>query len=186
MATKEILRSDVKRQFLNLSRTEYQLRSKQVQAALLADPAWQRADMIGLTVSTPQEIDTYGLLEAAWASGKRTAVPKADAEHKSLAFYEIKDFDELSPAFAGILEPKASREKYVAAQRLELLVVPGFVFDAKGYRIGFGGGFYDRFLAEHKIPSCSIGLNFQYVDRLEPEVHDMPVDQVFIEGKEEL
>ena len=123
-----------------------------------------------------QEVRTVPMLEQAIRDGKAVAVPKC--YDRDMRFIYISDFDkEVAPGYAGIPEPIADGP--VADDKTALVLMPGMAFDPKGHRIGYGGGFYDRFLAEEPDhPTLALCYGFQMVDHLETEEFDIPVDMV--------
>ena len=123
-----------------------------------------------------QEVRTVPMLEQAIRDGKRVAVPKCYGEE--MRFIYINDFvTEVAPGYANIPEPVADGP--VADDTTALVLMPGLAFDPQGHRIGYGGGFYDRFLAnEPDHPTLALCYGFQMVEHLETEEFDIPVDQV--------
>ena len=123
-----------------------------------------------------QEVRTVPMLEQAIRDGKRVAVPKCYGEE--MRFLYISDFEnEVAPGYANIPEPIA--DEPVADDKTALVLMPGLAFDPQGHRIGYGGGFYDRFLAEEPDhPTLALCYGFQMVDHLETEEFDIPVDMV--------
>ncbi len=123
-----------------------------------------------------QEVRTVPMLEQAIADGKRVAVPKCYGQ--DMRFIYISDFEkEVAPGYANIPEPIADGP--VADDTTALVLMPGLAFDPQGHRIGYGGGFYDRFLAdEPDHPTLALCYGFQMVDHLETEEFDIPVDMV--------
>ena len=123
-----------------------------------------------------QEVRTVPMLEQAIRDGKRVAVPKCYGQ--DMRFIYISDFEqEVAPGYANIPEPIADGP--VADDPTALVLMPGLAFDPKGHRIGYGGGFYDRFLAdETDHPTLALCYGFQMVDHLETEEFDIPVDMV--------
>ena len=93
---------------------------------------------------------------------------------------EIKSMDDLAPGAYGILEPKNPVESDV---KFDFMLVPGLCFDKNKYRIGYGGGFYDRFIDKIGEDSCKVSIvyDFQLVDDLNPEEFDRPVDKLIIQ-----
>ena len=123
-----------------------------------------------------QEVRTVPMLEQAIRDGKRVAVPKCYGQ--DMRFIYISDFEqEVAPGYANIPEPIADGP--VADDTTALVLMPGLAFDPQGHRIGYGGGFYDRFLAdEPDHPTLALCYGFQMVDHLETEEFDIPVDMV--------
>ena len=130
-----------------------------------------------------QEVRTVPMLEQAIRDGKRVAVPKCYGEE--MRFLYITDFvNEVAPGYANIPEPIA--DEPVAQDKTALVLMPGLAFDPQGHRIGYGGGFYDRFLAaEPDHPPLALCYGFQMVEHLETEAFDIPVDQVLWADPEE-
>ena len=122
-----------------------------------------------------QEVRTVPMLEAALADGKRVAVPKVYGEE--MRFIYLTDLTRVSKGYAGIPEPMDDAP--IAEDDTALVLMPGLVFDPQGHRIGYGGGFYDRFLSqEPHHPTVALCYDFQVVEQLETERFDIPVDLV--------
>lgn len=122
-----------------------------------------------------QEVRTVPMLERALTEGKQVAVPKVYGDE--MRFVYLTDLTQVSDGYAGIPEPIADGP--VAEDKTALVLMPGLAFDREGYRIGYGGGFYDRFLAqEPEHPTVALCYDFQMFDRLETEEFDIPVDLV--------
>lgn len=122
-----------------------------------------------------QEVRTVQMLEQAIRDGKRVAVPKCYGEE--MRFIWMDDLTQVAPGYANIPEPIADGP--IADDETALVLMPGLAFDPQGHRIGYGGGFYDRFLAqEPNHPTLALCYGFQMVEKLETESFDIPVDQV--------
>lgn len=122
-----------------------------------------------------QEVRITGLLEQALVEGKRVAVPKVYGDE--MRFIYLEDLSQVEKGYAGIPEPVADGP--VADDKEALVLMPGLAFDRQGHRIGYGGGFYDKFLAkEPQHPTAALCYEFQMMDALETEEFDIPVDLV--------
>ncbi len=122
-----------------------------------------------------QEVRTVPMLERALRDGKRVAVPKCYGEE--MRFIYLDDLSQVAPGYANIPEPMADGP--VANDETALVLMPGLAFDPQGHRIGYGGGFYDRFLAqEPNHPKVALCYDFQLLPHLETEEFDIPVDLV--------
>ena len=144
---------------------------------VLDSPAWARSRTVHTYVSSlPGEVDTHPLIDAARAHRKRLLVPIVTGRGEPLRHAEIDGLGELSRTPLGLLQPASPRFVEAAA---DLVLVPGVLFDRRGFRIGRGGGFYDRFLAA-LAGGVTIGLIYDefLVDRVPTEDHDVPVDAV--------
>lgn len=122
-----------------------------------------------------QEVRTVPMLRRALEEGKRVAVPKVYGD--DMKFIYLDDLSQVAKGYAGIPEPVADGP--VAQDETALVLMPGLAFDRAGHRIGYGGGFYDKFLArEPHHPTVALCYDFQVMDRLETEEFDIPVDLV--------
>lgn len=120
------------------------------------------AQNIMFYVSFKSEVVTYDMIRESLQKGKRIFVPITKLKEKKLIISEIKDFDkELELSTYGILEPKEEFQKIYNLNLLNLIVVPGVAFDLKGNRIGYGGGYYDKFLRSISPKVYKIGLCFE-------------------------
>lgn len=146
---------------------------------LFASPKWQQANTVGLTLSFPFEIDTAPIIQRAWAENKNVGLARVDAPGK-MNFYSYQQNDELLPSKFGIPEPNPTTAPLLSAGQLDLILVPGIVFNRSNQRIGFGGGFYDRYLAPYKGATIALAFSFQLRDDWEAGAHDLPVSQVIV------
>jgi 5-formyltetrahydrofolate cyclo-ligase len=122
-----------------------------------------------------QEVRTVPMLERALADGKRVAVPKVYGDE--MRFIWMTDLSQVEKGYSGIPEPVA--DDPVADDPHALVLMPGLAFDPQGHRCGYGGGFYDKFLAaEPNHPTLALCYEFQMLPHLETEAHDIPVDYV--------
>ena len=122
-----------------------------------------------------QEVRTEPILLQALKDGKKVAVPKVYGE--TMRFIYLEDLSGIEKGYAGIPEPVA--DEPVAQDEKALVLMPGLAFDKEGHRIGYGGGFYDKFLsAEPGHPTVALCYDFQMLPNLETEEFDVPVDLV--------
>lgn len=122
-----------------------------------------------------QEVRTVAMLEQAIRDGKRVAVPKCYGD--TMKFIYMDDLSKVESGYAGIPEPIA--DDPVADDKTALVLMPGMAFTEKGDRMGYGGGFYDKFLAaEPEHPTLALCYDFQMVESLPTEEYDIPVDCV--------
>lgn len=161
-------------QLTDEKREEY---TKQISTQLFSLNEWKRAKVIGITISIPPEVPTLHIIEQAWREGKEVAIPKCNPENKTMQFKKITSFEQLESVYSGLLEPVENTLK-VMPEDINLLVVPGLAFTIDGYRLGFGGGYYDRFLSGYKGSTVSLAFECQLIDELPTELHDIPVHQV--------
>lgn len=150
-------------------------RDEKIVHTVLSLPAWQQAHTVALTLSLELEITTHPLIDAALEAGKSVFVPKVTRQ--GLTFHRIRSFDDLEPGVMGILEPTTPQTN----ERIDICIVPGRVFNRSGYRIGWGGGYYDRFLATFTGTTISLAYDVQLLTDLPVEPHDIPVQLIVTE-----
>ena len=172
---KKALRRQIGEKKSALTALEIEERSRALAEKLYETPQYRAAKSLYAYLSFNQEVRTNPIIERAWADGKRVAVPKVIG--KDMVFIWLTGFDQLGPGYYGITEPIENGP--VADDGTALVLMPGLAFDPDGHRVGYGGGFYDRFLeAEPNHPLVALCYDFQLFDHLEVEVHDIPVDRV--------
>ncbi|ANU11174.1 5-formyltetrahydrofolate cyclo-ligase [Planococcus antarcticus DSM 14505] len=161
---------------------EYRKKSETVISRLLEDPVFVEADTIGMTLSAFPEVDTFRLLEICWAAGKKVATPKCHPASRGMDFRVIEHKDQLEVVYMKLQEPIVSTTTYVKPNAIDLLIVPGVVFSKQGFRIGFGGGYYDRFLANYTGATRSLAFDRQIAESIPVESHDLPVQGIYTES----
>ena len=145
---------------------------------LFATPQYREARSLYAYLSFNQEVRTAPIIERAWADGKRVAVPRITGGE--MAFIWIDSFDSLAENRFGIPEPVG--DGHVADDAHALVLMPGLAFDTSGHRVGYGGGYYDRFLArEPGHPLIALCYGFQLFEHLDAEAHDIPADMIITE-----
>lgn len=172
---KKELRSQIKAAKKAMTQEEIDRLSTQLCDAFLETPEYKAATTIYGYLPYNQEVRTWRLLEQAMKDGKKVAVPKVYGD--DMRFIYLEDLNAVSSGYAGIPEPLADAP--VAQDPTALVLMPGLAFDREGHRIGYGGGFYDRFLEnEPEHPTVALCYHFQMMERLDTEEHDVPVDRV--------
>lgn len=129
--------------------------------------------------SLPEEVDTQAILHRVLSEKKEILLPVMDGKKKKLIFYKIRDLKkDLRLGVYGILEPDPAKTRRVKAAEIECVLVPGVAFDRQGYRLGRGGGYYDRFLKTVRARTTKVGLgfSFQAVDHIPKNKHDVRLD----------
>jgi|SRR5699024_481628 len=164
-----------------INKSQKQYIEKQLLFWLTQFNYWKHASTIGITASQKIEWDTNIIIETAWSQNKKVYVPKCYPEKKQLVFYKLDNFDQLENGYANILEPNPNVTSSVNKTQIELLLVPGILFDSRGYRIGFGGGYYDRFLQDYPNNTVSLASKHQVIEFLPNDPLDIPVQQILTE-----
>lgn len=175
---KAILRKQMIKTLEQLPKKQKQKKERLMQQMLFASHSWQQASSIGVIRALPFEFDTQPIFAQAIKENKRIAVPKTI--DKALHFFEV-DGDTLYQKSAfGVEEPISEK----AALELDLVLVPGLIFSTAGYRIGFGGGYYDRFLSTYRGDTISLVFSEQINDAWQPEAFDIPVAKIITDSYE--
>ena len=172
---KQELRRAIRERKRAMTEEEIVERSNALAEKFYNSPAYQAASTIYGYLPYNQEVRTVPMLQRALDEGKRVAVPKVYGEE--MRFIYLEDLTQVSKGYAGIPEPIADAP--VAEDQQALVLMPGLAFDPRGHRIGYGGGFYDRFLAkEPHHPTLALCYEFQMQAHLDTEEFDIPVDTV--------
>lgn len=128
-------------------------------------------------------METLSIIKRRLAEERPVLLPKTLINEKRLAVYRISSMDDLAPGSYGILEPTESKVQEVHPADIDLVLVPGSVFDRRGGRYGYGGGFYDRFLSQEAPGALRIALafSFQVFDNIFLQSHDQLMDYIVTE-----
>ena len=179
--TKTMIRKKLLARRSDLSAEECRVFSEEIQRRFLETPLFRRSRVVGLYSPVRNEVLTSEIFHAAAALGKGTAYPRV--RDCSLEFIEVRGLADLQVGAFGIREPRGERR--VALNDFDLLIVPGVVFDREGGRLGYGKGYYDRFLAGEGFRGKRVGLCYelQLVPLLPRERHDVLMDVVITEQR---
>lgn len=175
------LRKSIIKKLKELPKSEKLQLENKLSEQLVASPIWKKTNSIGITISQGFEWNTRAIIERAWAEDKQVSVPKCEPKKKLLEFYRFRSYDELEVVYYNLLEPKPDAGKRMEKEKIGLLIVPGLLFDKQGFRIGFGGGYYDRYLAEFTNDTISITSSSQLVEQLPRDTYDIPVKHIITE-----
>ena len=172
---KTALRREIREKKRAMTELQIEEASRRLGEKFIASSYYQAAQTIYGYLPYNQEVRTVPMLEQALKDGKRVAVPKVYGEE--MRFIYLEDLSQVEKGYAGIPEPIADAP--VADDPEALVLMPGLAFDPQGHRIGYGGGFYDKFLErEPNHPTVALCYDFQMLESLETEEHDIPVDLV--------
>ena len=174
---KSELRKQVLQEMKAIPRTQKVTMDLALTERLLQHPFYQEAKIIATYLSFPHEFQTQELIEQALKDGKKVLIPKTYP--KGRMDFVIYDPQQLVKTSFGLLEPQGVLE-VVDASQIDLIHVPGLAFTTEGYRIGYGGGYYDRYLKHFSGHTLSTVYHYQ-VQEFIPENHDIPVEEVLID-----
>lgn len=147
---------------------------------------YQNASTIMAYVDFRNEVPTSGIIQNALANGKKIAIPITDIKNKKLTPSLLHDFPgDLAPGAWGILEPRPECIRPIDPEEIDLVIIPGVAFDEVGNRLGYGGGFYDRFLLRTRRDVILLALAFEL--QIQPHVysdkHDIPMQLLVTEKR---
>lgn len=191
-AEKKELRRTFRRLRKDMSAAEKMASDAAIAKQLLQSTPYREARLLLAYHSLPQEIDTDCIIRSAWEQGKTVAVPLCDPQTHGMVFYRITSPDDLYPGAYGIAEPDPQRCLPVIPDKKSLCLVPAFTFDERGFRLGYGGGYYDRFLAEFSGMSMGLCRQTWFQPRLPAGAFDRNVhmivmeNRIFVPGKDTL
>ena len=178
---KSELRKVMKRKRSGLSAERILMYSGCIAENLIQRQEYADASVLLAYVSFSSEVNTHFLIEKAWKDGKRVAVPKCMDDSK-LEFQYIRSFDDLAPGKFGIPDPVTGESVEYNEDDKCLLLLPGVAYTNKGDRLGYGGGYYDRYLKKHdSIPNAMLAYSLQQTETLPVDEMDVPADMIITE-----
>jgi 5-formyltetrahydrofolate cyclo-ligase len=173
---KKLLRKEILCLRDGLSSEERHKKSRLIQARLFELAYIKAAQNIFFYVSFKSEVQTHDMIRALLSRGKTVVVPITDMKNRRLVLSRITDFDEdLAPGTMGILEPGPEKLDPVPSEEIDIVITPGVAFCEEGWRVGYGGGFYDRFFKDYGKKSYALAFELQIVQ-------DIPFDPVYDVG----
>lgn len=164
-----------------MSAEEYQQKSEAICRILMKNEIIAEAERVHIYYPMRQEVDVRPFIEYLWSIDKKVIMPRADFKSKEMTNYYVINFGQLEKTRYGLLEPRTNSPLHLGSP--DVVIVPGVAFSRKRYRLGYGGGFYDRFLDSIITTSIGVGFELQMVDNLVVEPHDQQLDLVITEKK---
>jgi len=179
MNNKELKKRIRKEVILYLKEKDKYLAEIELLRALFESNEWKNAQSIGVTLSMDHEISTENIIRFALIENKKVYVPNCDYQNKTMNFVRFHSPADLHKDEKGILAVESPTE---INNEVDLLVVPGLGFNTNGYRVGYGGGYYDRFLSSFKGRTVSLILDAQIMD-IPIDDFDQPVHRIITEKR---
>lgn len=183
---KEEIRKEMNRLRNQLTKEEVSSLSEKIISTLTRLPIFINSQRIMLYMSFGNEVDTFKLIEYCKKLGKSVIVPFCVSEGRKLVPTEIKSVEnDLKRNKIGFLEPKKELLDSASTEDIDLIILPGLAFDRSCYRVSYGGGYYDRFLGKlnFSIPTIGLIYDFQLIELIPMEEHDIPVDYVITDKR---
>lgn len=182
MEKKELRESMIQK--LNSTSPDEKMEVEQkITQTLLNSKLWKESETIGITISQHIEWNTKPIIKEAWSQGKSVCVPKCYPSERDMVFYKINSYTQVENSYNGLLEPISTITEEIKKKQIDLLIVPGLLFDQDGFRIGFGGGYYDRFLKDFPNETLSLLSRSQLVKKIPTDPYDIPVKSLIVEDK---
>lgn len=178
---KKNLINQVKKHLQSMDKDTYESHCERINKRLFKHPYWKQSETIALTISRGREIETSTIIEEAWRQRKKVVIPKCCPEQFKMEFRTYESENQLEMVYFGLKEPIVSKTSLIRAEDIDLVIVPGICFDRNGFRIGYGGGYYDRYLSEYKGLTISLAFEAQIVPSIPVQSHDVPVHQILTE-----
>lgn len=194
---KSTLRANYLARRNQLSEVERTRQAELISQEIITSYWFKQAEVVALYAAHGSELDLTKVLQAGLAAGKRMLLPRMETSGKRLTFWPVRKEEELVAGKYGIMEPLTTGKSPLIIDEIDVILVPGIVFDKQGNRIGYGGGYYDRFLGDVVIKEKGLGkldkkpyvvgvaFKEQVVKRLPIiEEHDIKLDMIMTEGVE--
>ena len=168
-----------------MSEEERAQRSEMIWKRLVELPEFRASSQALFYVSFKSEVETHLMRKLAADLGMAVAVPRGQLAGRRMTFYYLDSDEELESGPFGILQPAANSEKVVELEDPTVVIVPGLVFDLSCHRLGWGAGFYDRFLSGEgrDLPKVGLGFDCQVMDSVPVEAHDVTLDVLVTESR---
>jgi 5-formyltetrahydrofolate cyclo-ligase len=185
METKNEIRKRMLEVRNNLTQENIKAKSELIVQRLFQTPEYNEAHNILLYANFNNEVATGKIFEDAIKRGKRVYYPKSDALTNTMDFYRILMMTQLQKGYMGIMEPRGidiSTRYRLNTNEDTLIIVPGVAFDIEGYRLGYGKGFYDKYMADKRqMSTIALAFSEQIVDAIPHDTHDIKMDKIVTE-----
>lgn len=184
--TKSELRREYTQMREAMDQSEVERLSEKIIDTILKLPVFKRAETVMVYLNFKNEVDSLKMIEESYKAGKKVVIPYCEKETMEIIPSELNDIEtEIVKGKNGYLQTKKDCVKPVPLEDIDLIVVPGIAFDKRCYRLGFGAGYYDRFLRKLNFEKPTIGLcyDFQIIHSIPIEGHDVPLDFVITEER---
>ena len=162
---KALIRNNMIEKLSEIDLIKHNQLSLLIKNRVITSPEFIEADVIGITLSRFPEVDTRGIIEAAWEHGKSVVVPKCTAKTRAMDFRLIESFEELETVYMDLLEPIVSKTKLITKENIDLQIVPG-----------------DRYMESFTGKSIALAFEVQTEKAVPVESHDIPVEKIITEN----
>lgn len=181
---KEQLRKQYKQLRQQLSQEQVVQCSNQIASALFQTPFWKNSRVIMLYLSFQNEVDTHAIYQQGWTEGKTMLIPICSPQSTTMQMSCISSLQQLVNNRYGIGELPSEAQQIISPNQIDLCLIPGIAFDLAGNRLGFGAGYYDRYLPKVNPQAKRIALAYECQissTRLPVTAYDLPMDYILTE-----
>lgn len=179
--SKKEIRAEVKKYRREATAEQIQRHSDLICEKFLALPEYKETDTVFAYMDCKNEVQTRKVIEQCWKDQKTVAVPKVFGE--IMKYYVISSYDDLEDGYFGIQEPKHEKLQEIVCED-GLMILPGVAFDVNRHRVGYGGGFYDRYLEAHQdMRKIAFAFEFQIFESVPFEVFDKQPEKIITENR---
>ena len=178
---KQLLRQRMKTRRQALSEAQRQAYAQRMLEHLTQWERFRSLTLLHTFLSLPEEPCTQEIVEYCWQAGKKVAVPIVEKGVTTLEHSLLSSWSHVEAGPLGILQPKLEFRETVSLEQIALILVPGLAFDRQGGRLGYGGGFYDRFLPQTQGFRLGVAFHFQLLEQVPQSQHDLPMDGILTE-----
>lgn len=180
-SSKKEIRAEVKKHRREATPEQIREKSNAICEKFLNLPEFKEAKVVFAYIDCKNEVETKKVIEQCWREGKTVAVPKVFG--KIMKYYVIHSYDDLEEGYFGIPEPKFESLQEIVCED-GLMILPGVAFDVERHRVGYGGGFYDRYLEDHpNMVKIAFAFEFQMFERVPFEVFDRQPEKIITEKR---
>ncbi len=180
-SSKKEIRAEVKKYRREATAEQIRKNSDCICETFLGLSEYAQAEVVFAYMDCKNEVETKKVIEQCWKDGKTVAVPKVFAE--IMKYYVITSFDDLEDGYFGIPEPKHEQLQEIVCED-GLMILPGIAFDEQRHRVGYGGGFYDRYLEAHPdMKKIAFAFEFQMFEEVPFEVFDRQPEKIITEKR---
>lgn len=181
---KKDLRKELLAKRSQLSREDVAFKSSSISKQLISNPIYEKANHVMVYLSFRNEVETASIIKDLFDNNKKVYIPLTVPDTREMIVSELLDLEkDLEIGNFGVLEPKKDAVRPVPIDTLDLVLVPGVGFDKRGYRVGYGGGYYDRFLPKlsQAVPTVALAFDVQMIEKAPTDQYDFPVQYVITE-----
>ncbi|WP_025729406.1 5-formyltetrahydrofolate cyclo-ligase [Atopobacter phocae] len=181
---KEVLRQQVRESLKQFDQIERQQVSHLLHQQLIQSSIWKEAQVIGTYLSFSTEWDTRELIAQAWKEGKKIAIPKVNPKQKTMTFHLIDSYQQVEKNKVGsfyLEEPIVEKTFELSSMEIDVMIVPGLAFSYNGDRLGYGGGYYDRYIAYFSNQTIALTHSTQLFSNIPTDHFDQVVQHIVTE-----